>query len=263
MKKIVLALLAAAAFVFASCGNSADTAGVGAGLASGGTGGTGATGGGILPDGTVTINTSKMVYIGEGPEAVDGVTYNVKKYAQLVIDDNPYFYTYYKLYFLNSKLRRVHYYDHGIGHAMDCKYTDFVEHLCGSASSNVEKPVMYTYYENGALESYIQPMVSGGCAEQHYYATGKNKLQAIKATNVDGTVSSLQFAFCYPSGYMQYYCTYNSSLSSNNFLYSYADGKQMGNGVSPYGSTDPSVYATKEACTLEQAEAKLAQLKRM
>ena len=146
---------------------------------------------------------------------------------------------------------------------MDYKYTDFVEHLCGNTSSNVEKPVMYTYYDNGALESNIQPMVGGGCAEQHYYPTGKIKLITIKNTDVNGTGSSLQFVFCYPSGYIQYYCTCNSLLSSNNFLYSYADGKQMGNGVSPYGSTDPSVYATKEACTLEQAEAKLAELKRM
>ena len=261
MKKIILALLAAAAFVFASCGNSADTAGVGAGLASGGTGGTGATGGGSLPDGTVTINTSKMVYIGEGPETVDGVTYNVKKYAQLVIDDNPYFYTYYKLYFLNSKLRRVHYYNHGIGHAMDYKYTDFVEHLCGNTSSNVEKPVMYIYSENGALESYIQPMVGGGCSEYHYYATGKNKLQANKMTNADGTVFNFFFTFYYPSGYLQYYCSYAGSTSSSNFLYSYADGKVLGTNMTNY--TDPSVYATKEACTLEQAEAKLAQLKRM
>lgn len=236
MKKILLALLAAAAFVFASCGNSADTAGIGAGLASGGTG---ATGGGILPDGTVTINTSKMVYIGEGPETVDGVTYNVKKYAQLDIDDNPYFYTYYKLYFLNGKLRRISVRYHGIGSNMDYKYTDFVEHVCvtGMGSNNI-----YIYDENGKIESTTQKSTLYEYYTK-YYQNGNTKLYVMKQ---EGKISN--FTFHYNSGYLKYYYSF-----ATGYFFTYADNitKQY-TGVVGASSSEP--------LTEEQAEAKLAQL---
>ena len=234
MKKIVLALTALA-IAFASCSNGSDGS-LFAGIAQdpavtggtdttgsptttpgtsgtdtptttpGGTPGTdvpggrngGATGGITVDDGTVTINSSKMVFIGDDTETIDGVEYKVKKYAQLVIDDNPYFYTYYKLYYLNDKLRRFYSFDHGTGCDMDYKYDEFVEHQCGerdlknktstttamlTASTDLPKKI-YTYYEDGKIESYIKSAyytpttLTSGYAKDvfEYYSNGAVKV---------------------------------------------------------------------------------------
>ena len=54
-------------------------------------------------------NTSikDTVYIGESTETIEGITYTVQSYAD-VYAANPYFYTYYKNYYLNDKLRRIY-----------------------------------------------------------------------------------------------------------------------------------------------------------
>ena len=151
----------------------------------------------IGADGTLTISSSKVVFIGDASETIDGVEYKVKKYAQLVIDDNPYFYTYCKLYYLNDKLRRFYSFDHGIGCEMDYKYDEFVEHECGGVK-------IYTYYEDGKLESHIKfgydttALINGYQYvknEYEYYSNAALKLyKAYACTNTKDLNASASWA---------------------------------------------------------------------
>ena len=173
MKKLIFGLLALAV-LFASCSNSAGGA-AGAGLDSGTLpGGSDTNNGGTTSDIPVLVGASNLMYIGEGTETVDSTAYTVKKYADVMVD-NPYFYTYYKLYYLNGKLRRVYQYEHVIGCAMDYKYTEFVEHYCYS-----NKIKIHTYHENGKLESYTLNSFANGsknlATEAWYYSMANQNL---------------------------------------------------------------------------------------
>lgn len=272
MKKLLFVLLALAV-LFASCSNSSDGS-AGLGLL--------AMGGGSRGENTdadpVLIGASNLVYIGEGTENVNSTQYKVKKYADVLVD-NPYFYTYYKLYYLNGKLRRVYQFDHGIGSEMDYKYTEFVEHNC--TGSNF--PIIFTYYENGKLESranyqytlsaeYVPTKTfyeynSAGNKklekryqnntlnyECYYYSNGRQKF--LVYFNSDETLS--YFDCYYESGYLKYHCgsvTSYEGIIEKYIFYSYDDGKTKSN------SNNPSVYSSKEDLTPEQARAKLEQLK--
>ena len=99
-----------------------------------------------------TSSNDSLVFVGETTEIIDSITYNVKSYADVYASE-PYFYTYYKYYYLNGKLRRVYVFYHSIGSDLDYKYTEFVEHTCGNSTGTAQ---IYTYYENGKLESHIQ-----------------------------------------------------------------------------------------------------------
>ena len=89
------------------------------------------------------LNASNLVFISQGNETVDSVEYLVKKYAEVFLDD-PYFYDYYKVYYLNDKVRRIYSCQHGIGSQRDYKYSDFNEAECRKGHSVVE----YYYFEN-------------------------------------------------------------------------------------------------------------------
>lgn len=110
----------------------------------------------IGDDGTVIIGARSLVSLGETTEELDSVSYTVKKYADVYVE-SPYFYTYYKLYYLNNKLRRIYSYHHGFQCDMDYTYTEFVEHLCTKEIDNDKVKIheIFTYYENGKLESYF------------------------------------------------------------------------------------------------------------
>ena len=110
----------------------------------------------IGDDGTVIIGARSLVSLGETTEELDSVSYTVKKYADVYVE-SPYFYTYYKLYYLNNKLRRIYSYHHGFKCEMDYTYTEFVEHLCTKEIDNDKVKIheIFTYYENGKLESYF------------------------------------------------------------------------------------------------------------
>lgn len=95
------------------------------------------------------LNASNLVFISQGNETVDSVEYLVKKYAEVFLDD-PYFYDYYKVYYLNDKVRRIYSCQHGIGSQRDYKYSDFNEAECRKGHSVSE----YYYYENGKKEKY-------------------------------------------------------------------------------------------------------------
>lgn len=233
--------------------------------------------------GDVIPNASNLVFIGQGNETLDSVEYLVKKYADVFLDD-PYFYTYYKVYYLNDKVRRVYFCEHGIGSQRDYKYSEFNETECrkGHQIHN------YYYYENGKKEKHEYSIydIAGNITDQTayaYYASGnQKKLESIRTTTTTiiiktyydspsnpsvadnygtngggglvklvGSVSNQvvsNFIYYYPSGYLKYYY-YNGNY------YEYADNQTY------TSSTSSSVYSSCTAFTNDQALAKINELK--
>ncbi|MBP3773143.1 MAG: hypothetical protein J6I53_10725 [Treponema sp.] len=251
-------------------------------------------------DGTSGTNTSSsgtddtLVYMGESSEEIDSIIYTVKSYASVYASE-PYFYTYYKYYYLNGKLRRVYVFYHSIGSALDYKYTEFVEHTCGNSSGLAQ---VYTYYVNGKIEFYIQNSNSNGSVykyeyfydsdgnknyqklyqdgnlynEIYYYTNGTTKIQ--RSYNTSTLPYQLQSEkYNYSDGTTQLYISYNSDFTIDHFeyhytsgytqyyytdsgyLYSYEDGKTTST------PTTSSYYSSKTDYTAEQADSKLAELK--
>lgn len=216
------------------------------------------------------LNASNLVFISQGNETVDSTEYLVKKYAEVFLDD-PYFYTYYKVYYLNDKVRRIYSCSHGIGSQRDYKYSEFNETECRKGHSVSE----YYYYENGKLErnksmTYNDIGVAGG-TDSCYYPSGNMKsyetfqYSIYTFYDVEGTIpmgigvgtklaavnissSSLIISYYYESGYLKYYY-------SDGYYYEYADNTTRSS------STDSSVYTSRTAYTNDQALAKLNELK--
>lgn len=237
--------------------------------------------------GDVIPNASNLVFIGQGNETLDSVEYLVKKYADVFLDD-PYFYTYYKVYYLNDKVRRIYSCQHGIGSQRDYKYSEFNETECRK-DHNVED---FYYSENGKREKYIAINYdkAGNMFSQTtrtYYPSGNLKSSEtltnapqlpgaypqIIVTCYDQTVNENYlgyapvgyitgvklytafqnqtlnyFLYFYESGYLKYYY-------SNDYYYEYADN------TTRTASTDSSVYTTRTAYTNDQALAKFNELK--
>lgn len=230
----------------------------------------------------VIINASNLIFIGQGNETVDSVEYLVKKYADVYLDD-PYFYRYYKVYYLNDKVRRVYECEHGIGSQRDYKYSEFNETECRKGHQIWD----YYYFENGKKEKYMNSVydLSGNATQQlkyTYYASGNQKTaesiytgffsiqtfydapynqSLILSTTTNGggglvklnvgTVSNQvvsNFFYYYPSGYLKYYY-YNGNY------YEYADNQTY------TSSTSSSVYSSCTAFTNDQALAKINELK--
>ena len=228
------------------------------------------------------LNPSNLVYIGQGNETVDSVEYTVKKYADVYLDD-PYFYTYCKVFYLNDKVRRIYICEHGIGSQRDYKYSDFHEAECRKGHSVVD----YYSLENGKKEKYTSVYydVSGNITQQStetYYESGNKKTsETLNNMNMsgfstyydipydttiammvnvngggglfklNGSITGNQvsgFYYYYESGYLKYYY-------SNGYYYEYADN------TTRKASTDSSVYTSRTAYTNDQALAKLNELK--
>lgn len=229
------------------------------------------------------LNASNLVFISQGNETVDSTEYLVKKYAEVFLDD-PYFYIYYKVYYLNDKVRRIYSCPHGIGSQRDYKYSDFNEAECRKGHSVSE----YYYYENGKKEKYTSVYydVSGNITQQStetYYESGNTKTSENLYNNMNMSVFSTYYDipydttiamgfsvnggggliklngsitgnqvsglyYFYESGYLKYYY-------SNGYYYEYADNTTRS------ASTDSSVYTSRTAYTNNQALAKLNELK--
>ena len=228
------------------------------------------------------LNASNLVFISQGNETVDSTEYLVKKYAEVFLDD-PYFYDYYKVYYLNDKVRRIYSCQHGIGSQRDYKYSDFNEAECRKGHSVVE----YYYFENGKKEKYTSVYydVSGNITSQStemYYESGNQKtVESLYGNGIygiytfydipydttiamgssvnggggliklNGSITGNQVSnlyYFYESGYLKYYY-------SNGYYYEYADN------TTRKASTDSSVYTSKTAYTNDQALAKLNELK--
>lgn len=229
------------------------------------------------------LNASNLVFISQGNETVDSTEYLVKKYAEVFLDD-PYFYIYYKVYYLNDKVRRIYSCPHGIGSQRDYKYSDFNEAECRKGHSVSE----YYYYENGKKEKYTSVYydVSGNITQQStetYYESGNTKTSENLYNNMNmsgfstyydipydttiamgfsvnggggliklnGSITGNQVSglyYFYESGYLKYYY-------SDGYYYEYADNTTRS------ASTDSSVYTSRTAYTNDQALAKLNELK--
>lgn len=113
-----------------------------------------------------TSSNDSLVFVGETTEIIDSITYNVKSYADVYAAE-PYFYTYYKYYYLNNKLRRTKLFYHSVGSDLDYKYNEFIEHTCGSSTGLSYE---YIYRENGKLESYVQITNSTGIIYKYEYS---------------------------------------------------------------------------------------------
>ncbi|MCR4949010.1 MAG: hypothetical protein K6A15_07645 [Treponema sp.] len=231
----------------------------------------------------VIINASNLVFIGQGNETVDSVEYLVKKYADVYLND-PYFYTYYKVYYLNDKVRRVYVCPHGIGSQRDYKYSEFNETECRKGHETED----YIYFENGKKEKYstIYYDISGDIKQQAnytYYMSGNQKKyeqiftlstssvqtyydQPYDNSKISGHYSNgggglikfsascnsnqqvSYFLYYYSSGYLKYYY-------ASGYYYEYADN------VTNAPSTDSNVYTSRTAFTNDQALAKINELK--
>ena len=204
MKKTLICMLTVMTFLFLSCQNTADPAaekpnsettpsaatpaGEGGGSGAGIGGGSGQSPISIGGDGTVTILSRNLVSLGETTETLNSVSYTVKKYADVYVE-SPYFYTYYKLYYSNNKLRRVFTYYHDLQCEMDYKYDEFVDHVCKkrryySADRKINHGIS-TYYENGKLESYYCDYLNsdGLIGDEYGYDINGRELYSKSYTN--------------------------------------------------------------------------------
>lgn len=229
MKKIFFALAGAAllAAALAGCSNSSDGGAAAGGNNPGAQPGGGTTGGTpeVSDPNAVLINASNLVYIGEVTETIDSVEYKVKKYADVFVD-NPYFYTYYKVYYLNGKMRRFYRFDHGIGCDMDYKYDEFVEHICGAYATMTTNanPFILTYYENGRLESQITYSHGSFMSKLVYTYYDSGKLKEQTAYNSDGAVSQKTGYTYYNSGKIKERTTYNPDGAVTGYALYYENG---------------------------------------
>lgn len=133
----------------------------------------------LAQDGKASNNSSSgnsfeenSFFIGETTETIDNKAYTVKSYAS-VYSPEPYFYTIYKYYYLNNKLRRTHVFYHGNGSDLDYKYNEFVEHICGSNSSFSQ---IHVYNENGKLEAYFQNSSLAKIRYEYDYDSNGNRI---------------------------------------------------------------------------------------
>lgn len=237
------------------------------------------------------LNASNLVFISQGNETVDSTEYLVKKYAEVFLDD-PYFYDYYKVYYLNDKVRRIYSCQHGIGSQRDYKYSDFNEAECRK-DHNVED---FYYSENGKREKYIAINYdkAGNMLSQTtrtYYPSGNLKSKET-LSNVAPQLSQLSIVYptqiiitCYDqtvdenflqyvmSGYTTGVKLYTAFQNQAFFLlyfyesgyvkYYYASGYyyEYADNTTRSASTDSSVYTSRTAYTNDQALAKLNELK--
>lgn len=228
------------------------------------------------------LNASNLVFISQENETVDSTEYLVKKYAEVFLDD-PYFYTYYKVYYLNDKVRRIYSCSHGIGSQRDYKYSEFNETECQKGHSvanywyfengkkekntsasydvlgNITAQSTETYYESGNQKTAESLMGNGIYGIQTFYdipydttiamggsVNGGGGLFKLYGSITGNQVSS--FYYYYESGYLKYYYI-------NGYYYEYADN------TTRTFSTDSSVYTSRTAYTNDQALAKLNELK--
>lgn len=158
-------------------------------------------------------NTGRTVYLGETTEEIDGITYIVKKYAD-VYGGSDYYYTIYKNYYLNNKLKRTWMASHDAGLVdLDYTYHEYVEHTCGNFLSFIR---ITDFYDSGKIKSY-------------YYSQPQKVIDERKFAE-DGTLLENN----YISNTLKYYTTYYSSgyektykyyLPTENDFYLYIDAE--------------------------------------
>lgn len=160
-------------------------------------------------------NNNGLIFINETSETIDGVSYVVKAYAD-VYTPEPYFYTYYKFYYLNNKLRKTYVYYHSCGTVeLDYKYDEFIEHTCGT---NTSIGTITNYSEDGKIELQIQNMFSNGIHIKYltYFTNGiKTKYEYFQDENLYMSTTY------YNSGKTKESINYNITTGYRTNYYSY------------------------------------------
>ena len=227
-------------------------------------------------NGTDAGQDNPMKFLGETTETVEGVEYTVESYAYLYANI-PYYYTYYKNYYLDGKLRRIYMYNHGFTFDLDYMYTDFAEHdfvvdgfrweffeadggwqyykkeiifnddgkikslIAYHSGSKIPYKGNYEYYNSGLIKK-IDCQSPYDQFEELYYDEKGERNQLIKAKCGYGENNRFFFYSYYESGYLKYYY-------SDGYLYSYEDRKTT------WESTSEDVYSTKNEKTEDEIKA--------
>lgn len=224
-----------------------------------------------------------FIYLGEKTEEFEKTNYKVKSYA--IVYGSPYFYKYYKYFYLGDKLARVHVYYHEEGCRLDYKYTEFVDHICQKKTLINNSPIKtiltynkdglvesithykyvvedtdipeitqrklnYTYYNDSALKSKIEESIDDDndntyYSGSYYYPNG-DRAMWFSVESTGEIVRNVDFSFYYESGSCKYECRQDNGSYRLNY---WEDGKSNSESAS-----------SKEIYTLEQALAKLLEL---
>lgn len=152
----------------------------------------------------------QTVYLGETTEVINRVTYIVKTYAD-VYGGSDYFYTIYKYYYLNNKLKRTCIINHSAGQVdFDYKYFEYVEHTCGTSSSVT---IINEFYDNGKIQNYSQTIPGIGYIEKKYSEDGS----ILQFNEIYNTFKS--YKTYYNSGNEKSYKYYLPLSDDNSFFY--------------------------------------------
>ena len=231
------------------------------------------------------------IYIGEDTEEIEGISYSVKSYANLYAE-NAYFYDYYKFYYLEEKIRRVYEYIRKPGCNMDYDYLHFQEsndsftNFLEGMDLSVKKTI-YTYYENGLLDTKIlyDPLdLTIEWFKQtfsySFYDDGKikSKIQCdYDCQDEEGNLDAILEYYYYPNGNLGlYYYNYEGEAVKMKFYYEsgYVKNYKPSYSSSYYtfaddqvtddileDSEEPAEFISKEILDSEQVETKHQELK--
>lgn len=254
-----------------------------------GTGGSGASssqGASGADEDPLAVNSRTLIYIGESSEQIESVTYKVKSYAE-VNPDEPYFYIYYKYYYLNNKLRRTYVFYHETGLSdLDYKYTEFIEHQCGTRSNTIlitdyseSGKIIRKYLDSGSgtkaitkfdeqgyKKEYISYSNDKVTLKQKYYQNGSSKFTAnynggkmTAATyNSDGLIGAIITKYAAQSGQINnviinYLSGYTRYWYCNGVLYLFEDGVTNDNVLHETMCSSQEPYSEEQIETLMEA----------
>lgn len=209
-----------------------------------------------------------FVFIEETTEKLDEKDYTVKAYADSY--GTPYLYDYYKYYYLEGKLKKIHVYYHNKGQA-DYTYEEFKNYIKTHSDFGIYEEKIYSYYDSGRLQeienwyhefqndefwhySYKYYDTKENQKKCHIFYYPGNQAPDIHYYYKNGKVGLYKgwgLQFYYESGFIKYDydCEYKRLRTYDDDVYS--PQKDIGSSEE---------YLTEEAYTEEQAEALCTQL---
>lgn len=225
------------------------------------------------PD-VLTIQKNSIL-ISQGTETEDGVTYTVKSYAT-VYADCEYLYDYYRLYYLDNKVRKIVYAAHSIDLSASAPNFDYTYKEIDKDERYLKKSsycFIYTYssggiiteeiayyggkignvteyYESGNRKSYTYFETTSVGEKKYittYYYDNAGSTRRVELVYNLSTGAISYFRYYYPSGYCQYYY-------HDGWLYEYEDE------ITTSGQTYGVAYKSKIVYDYEEIVAKFEQL---
>ena len=120
-----------------------------------------------------------FIFIEETTEKLDGKDYVVKAYADSY--GAPYLYDYYKYYYLDGKLKKIHVYYHNNG-VTDYTYKEFKNYTKENSKHKIEEKI-FTYYDSGRLQEeeawlFEEYTINLLHTAKNYYDIEKNPLRS-------------------------------------------------------------------------------------